>query len=352
MFASNSIPVNDRIFAESYYKIGFDNTIVDNAFLIKNAPLRIAPRLECDIVKVNLSTGDSFSQFTSSYTPDVYRAKSEDVSYLDASSCVSGYQNRLTALVFYQQSKEIAIGVPFKYVKNLPYFQAPPPFGVHFFKDVDKLKTHMPDIIVEYGAIDEEYIFFGESAIKFATLKFANLITQKFYIEAEYEEAMHDIFNRQLKDASFAGITAQTLEIIRIGILLLLIFMYDLWRKCRVLPLTYKSSQQYWIVYDSTDFFGLLGSIIFGIFPIIFSTSTLFGFLHSQGMRLIIFGYIVDVESLWNLDFAKAPPSGWLNFDFYASIMIAPSIAYLLLSVLISVKLVSISWKRFKSGIS
>jgi hypothetical protein len=156
-------------------------------------------------------------------------------------------------------------------------------------------------------------------------------------------DAVQQLYEQKERDASYFGISAPGILLVRLGPLIYFVLSFELWRRVRRLPAGKLISDKYWFAFESRDFVGRIYGFFYACAPLLLGILIYLLFAISQGLGVIVFGREVTIQGLVTLNFPVAPGSGWITTDYFAMAIAVVVVPIQFLILLLTVrKLISV----------
>jgi hypothetical protein len=280
-----------------------------------------------------------FNFFTAFIVGEAYTVKSEDVQLASFNRCEPGPSGEFKVLIFKLDDGQFAFAVPRSLEEQ---FLGSPTSGRIFsnypFRELDQTVKLLPKPMDTYVKFPEEYVFLHAKAVDYLVLSYVNDRLGKYFTADRLDDATQELYEQKERDASYFGISAPNIFLIRIGPLVYFALSFELWRRVRRLPTGKLFSDKYWFAFETRDIVGRTYSFLYALAPLAFGILIYVLFAISQGLGLIVFGRVVTITGLLTLNFPVTPGSGWLTTDYFAL-----AIAYALVPAHFSILLLTVN---------
>ena len=201
------------------------------------------------------------------------------------------------------------------------------PRGLSSFplEDPNRVAELVPDILKPYVHLRGEYVYVHGKGLDYFILNFANLQLGKRLTPDRIDDAVQLIYEQKEKDASYFGIHASSVQLIRFGPAIFFLFLFELWRRVRRLPNGKLSSDKYWFAFETSDVLGRVYAYLWAISPLLLGILIYVVFATSQSLGWTVFGRVVSLPGLLTLSFPLSlcrrdgPPLTILRMRFSSS---------------------------------
>lgn len=328
---------------ESMNKRGFTDSQIDQTYIRKSLPMRMAVGAECDVLVTKAKKGSTFGIATFLIIGKVSRVKSEDTYLISfAQRCAPGFPSEFEALIFRLDDGHFAIGLPKSFESTFPGLAPPMSFTSFEFQNIDALKSQLPEPIQKYANLDEPFVIQNLRAIEYLILSYSSSRTEAFYRIRDFDNAVQKLYEEQERKTPFFGVNADTLSVINLGPFLFFFLSFELWRRVRRLPSGRITAQKYWFAFETSDFIGKSYAYLCAVAPLVMGLTVYASFAVSQGQSLIIFNRVFSLRSLVTLSAPIALPSGWRVNNDFADFLLYFLIIQIIILALITAKLISV----------
>lgn len=299
----------------------FPKVEIPDAQVRLDLPMRMSVGATCDALVTKLSPGASFNFATFAIVGGTYWVNSEDVTLLIFFGCDPGPPKELLVLMFRLDDGHFAFAIPESLQDAYPGLR--PSLGFkHFpFLELDEVKKRLPLKIADYVEPKGQYVIIHSKAIDYYILSYANYELGKYFPAYKLDDAAQQLYEDRQRDASYLGITAPSVFIVRVGPFLFFILSFELWRRVRRVPSGRLESQRYWFAFETSDVIGQAYSHFLAVLPFLIGTWIYLLFAISQNLGLVLFGRLVTFSGLATWTFPFAPAPGWIATDFLAAII-------------------------------
>lgn len=304
--------------------------------------MRMAITGTCDALITQLSPGREFQFATFFIVGELYHVKSEDVRLASFLRCEPGPSGEFKVFVFNLDDNQYAFAVPRSLERE--FFGRPIPDGFKNFpfNELRQTVSLLPDPLDKYVHFLDEYVFLHGKAVDYLILHYANTQLGKRIPADRLNDAVQQLYEQKAQDASYFGISAPGILLVRLGPLVYFILSFELWRRVRRLPAGKLSSDKYWFAFESRDIVGRTYSYLYACAPLLIAILIYVLFAISQGLGLIVFDRAITIQGLLTLSFPTAPGSGWIATDYFAVVVaVLVPIQFLILTLTVA-KLVSV----------
>jgi hypothetical protein len=311
--------------------------------VFREVPMRMAVSGTCNVLVTQLSPGQEFQFATFLIVGEVYNVKSEDVQLASFLGCEPGPSGEFKVLVFKLDDDQYAFAVPRSLEQEFFGLPKPDGFKNFLFNELQQTIPLLPSPMDKYVHFLEEYVFLHGKAVDYLVLSYANTQLGKHIPPDRLNDAIQQLYEQKARDASYFGISAPGILLVRLGPLVYFALSFELWRRVRRLPAGKLLSDKYWFAFESRDIVGRTYGFLYACAPLLIGILIYMLFAISQGLGLIAFGRAVTIQGLLTLDFPNAPGSGWIRTDYFAmaiAIVLVP-IQFLILTLTVS-KLVGV----------
>ncbi|MHC2531784.1 hypothetical protein [Bradyrhizobium diazoefficiens] len=310
--------------------------------ILRDVPMRMAVGGSCDALITQLSPGREFQFATFFIIGGVYNVKSEDVQLASFLRCEPGPSGEFKVFVFHLDDDQYAFAVPRSLDREFFGRSIPDGFKNFLFNELQQTISLLPAPMDNYVHFLDEYVFLHGKAIDYLILSYANTQLGKRIPPDRMNDAVQQLYEQKAQDASYFGISAPGILLVRLGPLVYFVLSFELWRRVRRLPAGKLASDKYWFAFESRDIVGRAYAYLYACAPLLIGMLIYVLFAISQGLGLIVFDRAVTVEGLLALNFPRAPGSGWLTTDHFAIAVAAfIPIQFLILTLTVT-KLVSV----------
>lgn len=310
--------------------------------VFRDLPMRMAVSGTCDALITQLSPGRDFQFATFFIIGEVYNVKSEDVQLASFLRCEPGLGGEFKAFVFNLEDNQYAFAIP-RFLER-EFFGPPTPntFKNFVFNELKQTVSLLPPPMEEYVHFLDEYVFLHGKAVDYLILSYANAQLGKRIPPDRLNDAVQQLYEQKTQDASYFGISAPGILLVRLGPLIYFVLSFELWRRARRLPVGKLSSDKYWFAFESRDIVGRCYGYLYACAPLLIGIFIYLLFAISQGLSLIVFDRSITIQGLLTLNFPKAPGSGWITTDYFAIAVAAFVPIQFLILALTVVKLVNV----------
>jgi hypothetical protein len=161
----------------------------------------------------------------------------------------------------------------------------------------------------KYVHFSEEYVVLHARAIDYLILNYANSQLGKFFLADRLTDATQQLYEQKERDASYLGISAPNVFLIRIGPFIYFVLSFELWRRVRRLPGGKILSNKYWFAFETRDLIGRVYAFSHAFGPLVLGVLIYALFAVSQNLSLVVFGRAVTIPGIFALEFPKVV--GW-----------------------------------------
>jgi hypothetical protein len=200
----------------------------------------------CNVLVTRLLPGHTFNIATFVVVIGSYSVESQDVQFAIFRECELGGGKEIKIIMFKLDDGQFAFAVPRSLAKQ---FQEPPTlFGFSHiqFAELDQIAKLLPSPRTNYIDFTEQYVILHGKAVDYFVLSYAETKLRKHFSADRLEDAAQQVYEQKENDASYFGITAPDILLVRIGPLIYFLLSFELWRRVRRLPTGKIFSDKYW----------------------------------------------------------------------------------------------------------
>lgn len=293
----------------------FGSTLISNAKIALDVPMRMSVNGTCDVLVTQLAPGEIFHVVTWAVVGSSNAISSDRVKLASFYRCLPTFGGELQVLIFALDDDQYAFAIPISLEEEFLGFKKPPGFGSFALQNEVRVPELVPDALKPYVRLEDRYVYVHGKAIDYFILNFANMQLGKRLTPDRIEESVQLLYEQKEKETSYFGINASSAQLIRFGPVIYFLLSFELWRRVRRLPNGKLSSSKYWFAFETSDFLGRVYAYLWALAPILFASVIYLLFATSQGLGWTIFGRVVSLSGLLTLSFPVAPPRGWVSSD-------------------------------------
>lgn len=310
--------------------------------VFREVTMRMAVSGTCDVLVTQLSPGRVFQFATFLIVGEVYNVKSEDVQLASFLHCEPGPSGEFKVFIFKLDDDQYAFAVPRSLEEEFLGLPKPDGFKNFPFRELEQTIPLLPTPMEKYVHFPDEYVFLHGKALDYFVLNYANTQLGKHIPPGRLNDAVQQLYEQKERDASYLGISAPGILLVRLGPLIYFVLSFELWRRVRRLPAGKLLSDKYWFAFESRDVVGRAYGLLYALAPLLIGTLIYVLFAVSQGLGVVVFDREVTILGLLTLNFPMAPGSGWIITDNFAiAIAVLVPIQFVILA-LTAIKLVGV----------
>ena len=293
----------------------FTEEALPRSRVFRDVTMRMAVSGTCNVLVTNLLPGQEYQFATFLIVGGVYNVKSEDVQLVSFLRCEPGPSGEFKVLIFKLDDDQFAVAVPRSLEEEFLGVKQRGGFSNFVFHELDQTIKLLPEPLGKYVNFLEQYVFLHVKAVDYFILNYANDQLGKHFPPDRLVDAIQQVYEQKERDASYFGINAPGIFLIRIGPFIYFVLSFELWRRVRRLPSGKLLSDKYWFAFETRDMLGRVYGFLYALAPLLFGLLIYTLFAISQGLALIVFDRVVTIPGLLTFDFPMAPGRGWVTGD-------------------------------------
>ena len=302
--------------ASQKMKSKFTDESIENTYVYRSVPMRMAVGAACDVLGSKLRPGKEFGIVSNWTFGATYQVKSENVELLSFYHCGLGPHGEFKVLKFSIGDGQFVFAVPSSLERQ---FGPATPIGFFDFPftEFEEVRSNLPEPLSQYVSFDEKYIVLHAKAIDAFISDYARYLLGKYFPADRLEDAARQMYEEKEREASYLGVTAASSLLVKLGPLIYFVLSFELWRRVRRLPDGKLKSDRYWFAFETGDFFGRINSYVQAAMPLLFGILMYGLFAISQSLALIVFGHVISIPGIFAWTFPPSPGFRWMSFDLF-----------------------------------